>query len=223
MSDRSGATLPHADLMDRIYRHQRHVYDLTRRHYLLGRDRLIAELDPPEGGTVLEVACGTGRNLVRAARIYPGATFHGFDISAQMLESAAANRRRAGLSDRIALATGDACDVDPQSLFGVAAFDRIMLSYCLSMIPDWQGALCEAARHLAPGGRLHVVDFGGLTGLPGPVRRAFTAWLDLFHVLPRQGLEAELRALAAASGSVLRLDRPYRDYALIATLTTPGP
>ena len=31
----------HADLMDRIYRRQRHVYDATRKYYLLGRDRLI--------------------------------------------------------------------------------------------------------------------------------------------------------------------------------------
>jgi S-adenosylmethionine-diacylgycerolhomoserine-N-methlytransferase len=30
--------------MDRVYRPQRHVYDLTRRPYLLGRDRLIAGL-----------------------------------------------------------------------------------------------------------------------------------------------------------------------------------
>ena len=27
--------------MDRIYRHQRHIYDLSRKFYLLGRDRLI--------------------------------------------------------------------------------------------------------------------------------------------------------------------------------------
>lgn len=37
----------HAALMDATYRHQRRIYDVTRRHFLLGRDRLIAELDPP--------------------------------------------------------------------------------------------------------------------------------------------------------------------------------
>ena len=35
----------HAALMDRLYRRQRHFYDLTRKYYLLGRDRLIAGLD----------------------------------------------------------------------------------------------------------------------------------------------------------------------------------
>ena len=42
----------HGALMDRVYRHQRHFYDLTRRWYLLGRDRLIADLAPLHGGTV---------------------------------------------------------------------------------------------------------------------------------------------------------------------------
>ena len=49
-----------ARLMDTVYRHQRHFYDLTRKFYLLGRDRLIRELQPPRGGVVLELGCGTG-------------------------------------------------------------------------------------------------------------------------------------------------------------------
>ena len=38
---------PAADIrrrMDRMYRPQKYIYDLTRKYYLLGRDRLIAEL-----------------------------------------------------------------------------------------------------------------------------------------------------------------------------------
>ena len=52
-----------AEAMDAMYRYQRHIYDLTRKYYLFGRDRMIDRLAVPEGGTVLEVACGTGRNL----------------------------------------------------------------------------------------------------------------------------------------------------------------
>ena len=51
--------------MDRMYRQQRHVYDVTRRYYLLGRDQLIRRLAPARGRHVLEIGCGTGRNLVR--------------------------------------------------------------------------------------------------------------------------------------------------------------
>jgi len=57
--------------MDRQYRWQRHIYDLTRKPYLLGRDRLVAELLPTPGARVLEIGCGTGRNLIRIARTYP--------------------------------------------------------------------------------------------------------------------------------------------------------
>ena len=57
----AGLDAEHAERMDRMYRYQRHIYDLTRKYYLLGRDRLIDELQPPVGGHVLEVGCGTGR------------------------------------------------------------------------------------------------------------------------------------------------------------------
>ena len=63
----------HAARMDRIYAGQRHIYDLTRKYYLFGRDRMIDRLDLQPGATVLEVGCGTGRNLIRAARAWPDA------------------------------------------------------------------------------------------------------------------------------------------------------
>ena len=57
--------------MDRVYRHQRYIYDLTRKYYLFGRDRLIRELDLKPGERLVEIGCGTARNLVRIARRYP--------------------------------------------------------------------------------------------------------------------------------------------------------
>ena len=85
---RDGEERDHGRLMDRVYRRQRHFYDLTRRYYLLGRDRLIENLAPPPDATVLEVGCGTGRNLVCAARRHPQAEFFGVDISREMLATA---------------------------------------------------------------------------------------------------------------------------------------
>src|SRR6267154_2763691 len=72
------------DRMNRMYRRQRHIYDGTRRYYLLGRDQLIANLKPGAGANVLEIGCGTGRNLTVAARQYPGAKFFGIDVSTEM-------------------------------------------------------------------------------------------------------------------------------------------
>lgn len=204
----------HGAAMNAIYRHQRHIYDATRKYYLLGRDRLIAGLDPAPGAAVLEVACGTGRNLVHAANRYRDARLFGFDISEEMLTQARGNIDRAGLSGRIALAQGDATAFDPQAMFGTDRFDRIFISYSLSMIPDWRLALAKAMQRLAPCGSLHVVDFGQQERLPRWFRAALRAWLAKFHVEPRADLEGALRD----AGGDLRFESLYRDYARIGVI-----
>jgi S-adenosylmethionine-diacylgycerolhomoserine-N-methlytransferase len=203
----------HAGHMDAIYRSQRHIYDLTRKYYLLGRDALIAGLSPPPGGTVLEIGCGTGRNLIAAAKRFPDARYHGIDISEAMLETARASLTRAGLADRITLAQGDATAFDAAALFGVATFDRVFQSYTLSMIPDWRGALGEGAGKLAPGGRLDIVDFGQQEQLPRAFRGLLFAWLGKFDVSPRADLPAALDAVAAQHGLSARFQPLYRGYA----------
>lgn len=211
----------HGALMDGIYRHQRFIYDITRKYYLLGRDRMIDALDVPSGGSVLEVACGTGRNLIAVARRYPEARLYGFDISAEMLTTARASIARKGLSERITLAEGDATAFDPQAMFGVPAFDRILISYSLSMIPDWQAALAEAVRHLAPGGQLAVVEFGQGEGLPETLTAALRRWLALFHVTPRAELPQALERIAKDIGAGLDIAHPYRDYAVTGRIIRP--
>jgi len=186
--------------MDAIYRTQRHFYDLTRKYYLLGRDRLIRHLSPPPGGSVLEIGCGTGRNLIVAARAWPDAHFFGIDISEAMLETAHAKVAKAGLSGRITLAQGDATAFDAQALFGRAVFDRVFQSYTLSMIPDWQGAIREAAAKIAPGGRLDIVDFGQQNGLPRLWRMALFTWLAKFDVSPRADLKSVVETIGQRQG-----------------------
>ena len=100
--------------MDRMYRHQRHVYDFTRRYYLLGRDRLIRRLNPASGDHVLEIGCGTGRNLVAAARRYKDAQFLGIDISREMLKSSGRAIAQANLQSRVRVAFADAADIRSQ-------------------------------------------------------------------------------------------------------------
>lgn len=207
--------------MDGIYRYQRYIYDASRKYFLLGRDRMLDGLAPPPKGTVLEVGCGTGRNLILAARRYPAASFYGFDISRVMLETAASSIDRAGLSSRIKVDEGDATSFSPQQLFGVPAFDRVFVSYALSMIPPWREAIAAATAAVAPGGSLHIVDFGQQSGLPGWFRGGLRAWLAKFSVEPRADLEDELRRQAAAIGGELKFERLYRDYAHHAVLKRP--
>lgn len=203
-------TTTHASLMDGVYRYQRHIYDVTRKYYLLGRDRMIEELAPPAGGTVLEIGCGTGRNLIAVARRYPQARLHGFDISEAMLETARANIAKAGLSERITIAQGDATAFDGQALFGVGQFDRVFFSYTLSMVPDWRAAIAASLGAVAPEGRLHIVDFGQQERLPAWTRRVLGWWLALFHVTARASLHDDVEA--AAPGRV-RFTPLYRGYA----------
>jgi S-adenosylmethionine-diacylgycerolhomoserine-N-methlytransferase len=208
----------HGAMMDRVYRHQRHIYNLSRRYFLFGRDRLIASLKPPRGGHVLEVGCGTARNLILTARLYPDTVCYGVDVSRRMLETARVSVERAGLAGRIFLGEGDAADFDPQRLFGRTTFDRIFFSYSLSMIPPWPGALDRGASLLAPGGRLLVVDFGQQERLPRWFRGMLFGWLDRFHVAPRAELEQALSELARRRGAALTFTRLYRGYACSAEL-----
>lgn len=212
---------PADELMDGIYRYQRHIYDLTRHYYLLGRDRMIGELDVPPGGTALEIGCGTARNLIAAAKRYPDARFFGIDISSEMLKSARANIRRHRLEDRITLGLADAADFDAGTLFGLPEFDRVFFSYSLSMIPNWRDALVCGVNHVAPGGGLHCVDFSAQTALPTWFGRLLRAWLSRFHVRPRRDLGQELANLAAMSGGKAGIVPLYRDYAVIGRLAQP--
>ena len=209
----------HRAHMDGIYRYQRYIYDATRKYYLLGRDRLLDDLQPPAGGTILEIGCGTGRNLILAARRYPDARLYGFDISSEMLKTARASIARAGLSDRVIVAEGDATSFSAQALFGRPQFDRVFVSYALSMIPPWRHALAPALQAVAPGGRLHIVDFGQFEGWPRWFKAAMFAWLAKFTVYPRADLELALRETAAAAGATLRFTRLYRGYADYAVLS----
>jgi S-adenosylmethionine-diacylgycerolhomoserine-N-methlytransferase len=204
--------------MDRMYRHQRHIYDFTRKHYLLGRDRMLSELAPPHGGSLLEIGCGTGRNLVRAARLYPGTHIFGVDVSRVMLDTAQIAITRAGLDDRIHLAHADATRFDPRDHFKQARFDRIFVSYSLSMIPHWQAVLQNSAGLLGPGGSLHVVDFGDGAGLPRWFRKALHTWLQWFDVTPRGDLAEEIARAARERGLVHQFEPLHRGYAALARI-----
>lgn len=204
--------------MDAIYKVQRHFYDLTRKPYLLGRDVLINELGVPASGTVLEIGCGTARNLLCIARRYPAARCFGIDVSSAMLKTAAASIKRERLGHRVWVEAADATRFDPERLFGVRRFDRVVISYALSMIPEWKAVLEAAAELLAPGGTLYIVDFGDQDELPNWFRQGLFAWLNRFSVTPRLDLREHLDAVANAADRSCRFRKLYGGYAVVAEL-----
>jgi S-adenosylmethionine-diacylgycerolhomoserine-N-methlytransferase len=218
----SSEALPAQELMDRVYRHQRHIYDATRKYFLLGRDHLIASLDPPAGGHVLELGCGTGRNLIAAARRYPQARFYGVDISSAMLVTARRNVAASGLEDRIRLAQGDATRFD-SAIFGLGRFDRVFFSYSLSMIPPWQQALAHGAALVTPGGRLSLVDFAQQDDLPRWFRTLLFAWLAKFHVHPPADLAETVARTTMDVVATFDFLALYRGYACYAEIRRPCP
>lgn len=209
-----GEARSHADLMDRVYRRQRYVYDFTRKYYLFGRDRLIRELAAGGNDHVVEIGCGTGRNLIQMARRYPQARFYGLDASALMLETAESAIRRAGLSDRIVLAHGLAEDLSPAMFGRDRPFTHAVFSYSLSMIPDWKQALISASRAVGEG-KVYVVDFGDLEGLGSLGAGILRFWLGLFHVTPRVEILQKLETLRDIKEQGARLRILPAHYAFI--------
>lgn len=146
--------------------------------------------------TLLDVGTGTGRMLTLLSDLYERAL--GVDQSAPMLSVARANLMR----DRISHARVAQGDIYALSEAGVA-YDLVVIHQVLHYLEDPARAVQEAARTLAPGGRLLVVDFAphGLEELRRDFahrRLGFEAgevedWLEGAGLVPlaRRGLSPE--------------------------------
>lgn len=222
LDTKTSAVRSPAVAMDRMYRWQHPIYDFTRKPYLLGRDQLIEALAPPFGSAVLEIGCGTARNLIAAAQRWPSVHFYGYDVSRIMIDHAKRAVQRAGLDRRITLAQGDACSFDPHETFHVAKFERIFFSYVLSMIPSWREALDAAAALLEPDASLHIADFGDQKCLGSLPRTVLNKWLAIFDVEPRIDLVAELTRIASRRALCVDLKQLYKGYSVVAALRRPG-
>ncbi|MFU2208564.1 class I SAM-dependent methyltransferase [Solidesulfovibrio sp. C21] len=159
------------------YKWHARIYDATRWSFLFGRDRIVrlaaAALGPRREKPlrILEVGCGTGRNLTRLLTTFPAARITGIDLCPSML--ARASRATAGHAARVRLL----CAPYAPESFDPARADLILFSYSLSMFnPGFDAALDAARGHLAVGGLLAVADF----------RRSrfpwFERWMGVNHV-----------------------------------------
>jgi S-adenosylmethionine-diacylgycerolhomoserine-N-methlytransferase len=204
--------------MDRMYRWTRYVYDFTRKYYLLGRDRLLHDMELKEGDRVLEIGCGTARNLIRLARQRPDLRCFGLDASHEMLATAAAHVKSRKLGARITLKHCLAEELNYEKTFELnAPFDAAFFSYSLSMIPTWPQAIDAALANVKRGSAFYVVDFWDQGDWPGWFRFILKRWLDLFHVHYRPELLDYLRELDERGVGTLTIHSVAGRYAYLAT------
>jgi ubiquinone/menaquinone biosynthesis C-methylase UbiE len=124
-----------------------------------------------DGEAVLEVAVGTGAQLVELARRNPSGRTTGIEPSAGMLAQARKRLEDAGL-DEAELVEGSALDLPLED----SSFDVLINGYMLDLLPrdDIPRALAEFRRVLRPGGRLV------LTNMTKGERRLHRIWDALY-------------------------------------------
>ncbi|HKJ31685.1 MAG TPA: class I SAM-dependent methyltransferase [Balneolales bacterium] len=170
------------DILKQYYKFHSLFYDSTRWSFLFGRYKIIQRClkSGIQPDSILEVGCGTGKNLKVLTRDFPDSQITGIDISSAMLTKA---RNKVELS-RVALKE----DYYELETFDQRTFDLILFSYSLSMMnPGWDRAIANACEHLKPGGHIAVVDFFDSNF------SWFKRWMGVNHVRMDGHLKGELR------------------------------
>jgi ubiquinone/menaquinone biosynthesis C-methylase UbiE len=137
----------------RIYTRLAPVYEAWARATESQARRRVLELARVRAGEdVLEVATGTGVQLVRLARANSGGRTVGVEISEGMLAQTRRHLQHAQLTDEVEVIAGSALELP----IADESFDLLVNGFMLDLLPrdDIPRALAEFKRVLRPGGRL---------------------------------------------------------------------
>lgn len=171
---------PDLEIVRQRYRHIARIYPILELLWLPPgiRREAVDSLTLRPGDHVIELGCGTGRNLLMLSEaVGSGGRVVGVDLSPEMLDRA--RRRARGLRlQNVSLHLADAATFrSPEPV------DAVLFSLSYSVMPNRLGALRLAWEQLRSGGRLVVMDGKIPHGLIGRVSRSLITWLSQRTVL----------------------------------------
>jgi ubiquinone/menaquinone biosynthesis C-methylase UbiE len=160
------------------------------------RAKAVDRLDLRPGEHVLEIGCGTGRNLPFLSKAAgPHGRVYGVDISPGMLAKARA------LCDHNHWRNVELIEGDAASYRAPAALDGVMFGLSYNTMPHHLTVLREAWAQLKPGGRLVIMDAKLPPGLGGRLVLPFSLWL-MKHTMLGNPLIKPWEDLTRLAGSI---------------------
>jgi ubiquinone/menaquinone biosynthesis C-methylase UbiE len=122
-----------------------------RMHRRVATDVAVAA---PEGATVLDAGCGSGRLAGEIARRRPDLRVHGVDLERGMIEVATARAAREKLGDQVEFTVADLADLPLPD----GSVDFVVSTASLHHWTDVEGVIASLARVLRPDGQLWIYD-----------------------------------------------------------------
>jgi SAM-dependent methyltransferase len=159
---------------------------------------------PRAGETVVDLGCGRGRDVLRAAELVGAAGLAvGVDLSEEMLAEAA---RRTALATNVRLVRSPLAPLD----LGGAFADVVVSNCAINHAPDKEAVFREVHRVLRPGGRFVVSDVVAERALPESVRSDPAAWAACYGgAVPEADYLAAARRAGLGGLEVLHRSAPY--------------
>lgn len=154
-------------------------YDRFTRVFSFGMDQRwkmtlvdMAAQSIARGGTVCDVATGTGDLAFALSTARPDLAIAATDVSLEML-SRTRERAEHGPSRNVTVSAGDLSGLP----FPAASLDAVTAGYALRNTPDWRASIGELSRVVRPGGQVLTLDFF----LPDSAawRAMFLGWLGV--------------------------------------------